>query len=308
MVSLYSRHTLRNIRLNINTHSPLNYHRENPADMIPQLFPSSDEGCAYVAQLVIDRITEFAPSADKPFVLGLPTGSSPEGVYRRLVEAHKNGLSFRHVVTFNMDEYCGLAPSNDQSYHYFMNHHFFSHVDIPKCNIHILNGQAEDFAAECTAYEAKIASFGGIKLFLAGVGVEGHIAFNEKGSTRDSRTRQVFLDESTIRVNSRFFEDPALVPRSALSVGVSTVLDAYEVVILAFGFAKAEAVKKTLLAEISADCPSTFAREHTNSQLIIDTGSASGLGALAQSLPMHDGQVQFEVEDLVKGGKKVEAK
>lgn len=273
--------------------------------MIPQLFPSSDQGCAYVAQLVIDRIVAFNPTEERPFVLGLPTGSSPEGVYRRLVEAHKNGLSFRNVVTFNMDEYCGLAPTNDQSYHYFMYHHFFSHVDIPEKNIHILNGQSDNFEQECANYEATIASFGGINLFLAGVGVEGHIAFNEKGSTRESRTRQVFLDESTIRVNSRFFEDPSQVPRSALSVGVSTVLAAHEVIILAFGFAKAEAVKKTLLAEVSSDCPSTFAREHLNSQLIIDTGSASGLGALAQSLPMHDGSPVFEELAAVK---KVEAK
>ncbi|HBG35934.1 MAG TPA: glucosamine-6-phosphate deaminase, partial [Treponema sp.] len=165
------------------------------------------EACSlWAANHIARRINETAPTAKKPFVLGLPTGGTPIGTYRALIALNKAGkVSFEHVVTFNMDEYVGLPSDHPQSYHRFMWDNFFSHVNIKKENVHILNGMAQDLDAECEAYEKTIASFGGIKLFLGGVGVDGHIAFNEPGSSLTSRTRIKTLTRETIQVNSRFF-------------------------------------------------------------------------------------------------------
>lgn len=208
--------------------------------------------------------------------MGLPTGSSPEQVYKKLVEKYQAGeISFKNVVTFNMDEYVGISPSNDQSYHYFMHHHFFDHVDIPKENINILNGQAEDRQKECADYEEKIKKIGGIHLFLGGIGPNGHIAFNEVGSSSDSITREIALEESTIKANSRFFATSADVPRFALSVGIATVLAAKEIVILAFGSAKSNAVKHSLTGEISSECPGSFMRLHSNCTFVMDQLAAA---------------------------------
>lgn len=195
-----------------------------------------------------ERINNFGPTSENPFVLGLPTGSSPEKVYKHLVSAHKaGGISFRHVVTFNMDEYVGLRENHPQSYHTFMWSNFFSHVDIPPSQVNILNGNAADLGAECLSYEKKIKSYGGIELFLGGVGSDGHIAFNEPGSSLASRTRVKTLTCSTVRDNARFFEDDvSKVPTQALTVGVGTVLDAHEIVVIVTGQHKALAVQKCL--------------------------------------------------------------
>jgi glucosamine-6-phosphate deaminase len=233
------------------------------------------KGCNYVAEYIIKTIKDFDPIPERPFVLGLPTGSSPEPVYAYLVEAYKEGrISFKNVVTFNMDEYVGLSPSNDQSYHYFMYKHFFNHVDIPKENINILDGLATNVEEECAAYEEKIKEIGGIHLFMGGIGPNGHIAFNEVGSTADSVTRQIILEESTIIANSRFFESIDDVPKSAVSVGIATVLSAKEVIVLAFGQAKAKAVKNSLCGEISSACPGSFMRLHDNVQFVMDKAAS----------------------------------
>ena len=171
----------------------------------------------------------------KPFVLGLPTGSSPLGVYKELIRMNKNGeVSFKNVVTFNMDEYVGLPKTHDQSYYYFMHENFFDHlVDMKPENINILNGMADDPVKECEAYEEKIKSYGGIDLFMGGIGVDGHIAFNEPFTSLNSRTGLRTLTTDTRIVNSRFFDhDMNKVPKMALSVGVGTVCDAKEVLIL----------------------------------------------------------------------------
>ena len=158
-----------------------------------------------------------------------------------LVMACKEGrVSFKNVVTFNMDEYVGLPESHPQSYHTFMAEHLFNHIDCPKENIHILNGNAEDLEAECRHYEEMIREAGGIDLFLGGIGPDGHIAFNEPGSSLRSRTRVKTLTSDTRIANSRFFDnDPEKVPAHALTVGVGTVMDAREVLILANGHHKA---------------------------------------------------------------------
>jgi glucosamine-6-phosphate deaminase len=202
----------------------------------------------WVAYYVAQKIKKANPTKQRPFVLGLPTGSSPIGTYQQLVELHRQGeVSFKNVVTFNMDEYVGLPEDHPQSYHYFMWHHLFSHVDIPHENVNILNGNAPDLEEECEAYEEKIRKIGGIDLFLGGIGPDGHIAFNEPGSSLSSRTRIKTLTYDTCVANSRFFGgDPNKVPKTALTVGVATVMDAREVLIIITGFGKARALRSVV--------------------------------------------------------------
>ena len=210
--------------------------------------PDYDTMSRWAAQYIVRKIRDFAPTPDRPFVLGLPTGSSPIGTYRHLVGLNAQGkVSFRDVVTFNMDEYVGLPETHPESYHYFMWHHLFSHVDIRRENVNILNGNAKDLEGECAAYEERIRKVGGIELFLGGIGPDGHIAFNEPGSSLSSRTRVKTLTYDTRVANSRFFggkvED---VPKTALTVGVATVMDAQEVVILVSGINKAHALQRVV--------------------------------------------------------------
>ena len=198
----------------------------------------------WVASYVVRKIREFKPTPDKPFVLGLPTGSSPLGTYKELVAMHKAGkVSFQNIVTFNMDEYIGIPKDHPESYHSFMWNNFFSHIDIKKENVNILNGNANDLEKECADYEARIKKIGGIHLFLGGIGPDGHIAFNEPGSSLSSRTRVKTLTLDTTLANARFFDnDIAKVPKTALTVGVATVLDSKEVLIIINGYKKARAL------------------------------------------------------------------
>ncbi|KAK4174600.1 hypothetical protein QBC36DRAFT_312816 [Triangularia setosa] len=207
----------------------------------------------YAANYIVNRINSFQPSPTNPFVLGLPTGSSPEIVYRILVEKYRAGkVSFQNVVTFNMDEYVGLPRDHPESYHSFMHKHFFSHVDMHPDNINMLDGNASDIEAHCFDYEAKIKALGGINLFLAGIGEDGHIAFNEPGSSLASRTRVKTLAYDTILANSRFFgNDVGKVPRMALTVGVQTILDSTEVVALVLGARKALALQHCIEQGVS---------------------------------------------------------
>ncbi len=202
----------------------------------------------WVAYYVAKKIKDFNPTKDNPFVLGLPTGSSPIGTYQHLVKLYKEGkLSFQNVITFNMDEYVGISEDHPESYHYFMNHYFFSHINIPHENINILNGNAKDLKKECKDFEKKIKKVGGIHLFLGGIGPDGHIAFNEPGSSLTSRTRIKTLTYDTQLANSRFFDnDINKVPKTALTVGVGTVMDAEEVLIIVNGYKKAHALQKVV--------------------------------------------------------------
>lgn len=193
-------------------------------------------------------------------------------VYARLVARHRRGdISFRHVVTFNMDEYVGLAEQHPESYHSFMYKHFFSHVDVPPESVHILNGNAPDLEAECIAYEEKIRLAGGIELFLGGIGPDGHIAFNEPGSSLASRTRVKTLAYDTIVANSRFFGgDVNAVPRMALTVGVGTVLDAREVVAIVTGAHKALALKKCVEDGVNHMWTLSALQQHPHALLCAD--------------------------------------
>ncbi|CRG84305.1 glucosamine-6-phosphate deaminase [Talaromyces islandicus] len=233
---------------------------------------SSEQAAKYISEYIIQRINAFAPTTERLFVLGLPTGSSPLPIYRALITAFKEKrVSFRHVVTFNMDEYVGLERDHPESYHSFMYTNFFSHVDINPENINILDGNAKNLAEECLAYEAKIKSFGGIELFLGGVGSDGHIAFNEPGSSLASRTRIKSLAYETVLANSRFFNgDLNSVPRMALTVGVQTIMDAREVIILATGTAKALAVQQAIEGSVSHMCTLSCLQLHPCSMIVVD--------------------------------------
>lgn len=209
------------------------------------IFPDFNGMSKWTAHYVAHRINTSNATSENPFVLGLPTGSSPLGVYKELVALYEQGkVSFKNVVTFNMDEYVGLSEDHPQSYHYFMRENLFSHIDIPDDQIHIPNGNAPDLKAECYEYEEKIRSTGGIDLFLGGIGEDGHIAFNEPGSSLSSRTRLKTLTYDTVVANARFFGgDVNKVPKTALTVGVGTVMDAGEVLILVSGIKKARALR-----------------------------------------------------------------
>ena len=229
-----------------------------------------DNMSKWTARYIAARIK--AHKEERPFVLGLPTGSSPIGVYSELIKMYEAGeISFKNVVTFNMDEYVGLPREHDQSYWYFMHYYFFDHVDVPAENINILNGLAEDAEAECARYEEKIASYGGIDLFLGGIGVDGHLAFNEPGTSLTSRTGLRKLTSDTRIVNSRFFDnDPEKVPAYALSVGIGTVMDAKEVIVVINGHNKARALAKVVEGGISQKWTCSALQMHQNAIICCD--------------------------------------
>ena len=231
------------------------------------------------ANHITKAIVDFEPTAKKPFVLGLPTGSSPLGTYKKLIELNKAGkVSFEHVVTFNMDEYVGLPENHPQSYHYFMWENFFKHINIKKENVHILNGMARDVQAECAAYEKAIEDAGGIRLFLGGVGVDGHLAFNEPGSSLGSRTRVKSLTRDTMIVNSRFFGgDINQVPATALTVGVATVTSAAEVLVLITGHNKARALAHAVERGISQMWTISVLQMHPKALIVCDEDATDEL-------------------------------
>ncbi len=242
--------------------------KENPQD------------CAnWTAEYIAKRINDFAPTADKPFVLGLPTGSTPLPTYKRLIELYKAGkVSFANVVTFNMDEYIGLPAEHPQSYHYFMHENFFKYIDIQPQNINILDGMALNPEEEATRYEEKIKKYGKINLFLGGVGEDGHIAFNEPGSSLVSRTRIKTLTTDTRKVNARFFDnDMNKVPETALTVGVGTILDAEEVVILITGHKKARALQHAVEGGVCQMWTVSALQMHPKSILVCDDDATDEL-------------------------------
>ncbi|TEW56774.1 glucosamine-6-phosphate deaminase [Psychromonas sp. RZ22] len=239
---------------------------------------ASDVGL-WSARYIADKINHFAPTAERPFILGLPTGSTPLTTYQGLIKLYQaNKVSFKHVITFNMDEYVGLNPKHPESYHYFMHENFFKHIDIPSENINLLNALATDLAAECLRYENKIKSTGKIHLFLGGVGIDGHIAFNEPGSSLASRTRVTALTTDTRIANSRFFEnDINKVPKLALTIGVATLLDASEVLILVAGRHKALALEAVIEGSVNHQWTISALQLHPNTVIVCDTDATMEL-------------------------------
>lgn len=234
--------------------------------------PSIDAIAEWAATYVVKRIQTVAPTSDRPFVLGLPTGSTPLPMYHKLIALHHQGkVSFQHVVTFNMDEYVGLPADHPESYRSYMFQNFFSQIDLPPEQIHLLDGNAPDLAAECQRYEAQMQALGGVDLWIGGVGEDGHIAFNEPGSSLQSRTRIKTLTDRTRRANARFFNhDINQVPRCALTVGVGTILAAQEVMILAHGDHKAMALHHAIEGSVNHLWTISALQLHPHSIIVCD--------------------------------------
>ncbi len=233
----------------------------------------------WTANYIAKEILKFKPTKEKPYVIGLPTGSSPIGVYEELIKLYKRHvISFKHVITFNMDEYVGIAKTHPQSYYSFMRRTLFDHIDILEENINILDGNANDLEKECSDYENKIKASGGIQLFLGGIGPDGHLAFNEPGSSLSSRTRIKTLTEDTKIANSRFFNnDVDKVPKTALTVGVGTILDAREIVIISSGIQKAAAIQHAIELGVNHMWTVSALQLHNKGMMICDEEAVSEL-------------------------------
>jgi len=225
------------------------------------------------ARLVADRLRK------KPnLVLGLATGSTPLGLYKELIRMHRDeGLDFSKVTTFNLDEYVGLPPSHDQSYHYFMHENLFKDINLDVRHIHVPQGMAKDIDAFCDWYEKRIQECGGIDLQVLGIGGNGHIAFNEPGSSLGSRTRIKTLTGTTRMDNARFFKNQEEVPRYAITMGVGTIMDARELLLVANKTSKADAVKAAVEGPITAMCPASIIQMHQKAYVFVDAPAASKL-------------------------------
>jgi glucosamine-6-phosphate deaminase len=232
-----------------------------------------DAEVAKQAAAMFAQVIKAKPNA----VIGLATGSTPERTYGEMAKLHREqGLSFKQVMSFNLDEYWGLDGDHDQSYRYFMNDRLFKHIDIRPWNTFVLNGKAANPYLECQAYETKIVSVGGVDIWLLGIGGNGHIAFNEPGSPVDSRTRLVSLTPETIAANSdgRFFKNAAEVPRCALSAGIGTIREARRIVLLATGAKKADAVAAAAEGDFTPACPASLLQDHPDCTFIVDQAAA----------------------------------
>lgn len=222
----------------------------------------SDKAC----ELIVSKLKSL-----KEPVLGLATGSTPEGFYDRLIEVYKRGtVSLKETTTFNLDEYVGLSKDDPQSYHYYMDHRLFKHIDIKEENAHLPNGDAPDLKEESKRYEQLIKEAGGVDLQLLGLGTNGHIAFNEPGTSFDSRTQVVDLTESTIEANSRFFDNVDDVPTQAVTMGIGSILESNEIIMLVSGANKADALAQIINGEMTEDCPATVLQKHQNVTIIAD--------------------------------------
>ena len=224
-------------------------------------------------KIVADRLRK------KPdLVLGLATGSTPLGLYKELIRMYKEeGLDFSKVTTFNLDEYVGLPPTHNQSYHYFMYENFFNHININPRYIHIPHGMAKDVDTFCDWYEKRIIECGGIDLQILGIGANGHIAFNEPGSSLGSRVRIKTLTEKTRNDNARFFASMDEVPKYAITMGIGTVMDSKEIILIANGEKKANAIKDAVEGPITGMCPATIVQMHRKVYVLLDKEAASKL-------------------------------
>lgn len=225
-----------------------------------------DEMSEKACELIVQKINAM----ERP-VLGLATGSTPEGLYDRLIEAKQSQqVSFDKTTTFNLDEYVGLSEEDEQSYHYYMHERFFKHIDIKSDHVHLPQGDADNLKEECKRYDQLIKDSGGIDLQLLGLGANGHIAFNEPGTSFTGRTQVVDLTESTIEANSRFFDSMDEVPTQAISMGIGTILESDEIVMLVSGENKAEALAEIVNGKVSEDWPATVLQNHENVTIIAD--------------------------------------
>jgi glucosamine-6-phosphate deaminase len=236
--------------------------------------PNRDAICAIAARIIRRRMLEN----DGRVVLGLATGETPLRLYAELARMHREeGLDFSRATTFNLDEYVGLAADHPQSYRTYMRRNFFSWVNVPEKNIHIPDGRAEDIPAACAAYERAIRDAGGIDVQVLGIGSDGHVGFNEPSSSLSSRTRIKTLTPRTLRDNARFFDAPEQVPHHVITMGIGTILEAREVLLLAFGEGKAQAVAKTVEGPLGAMMPASVLQMHERARVMVDEAAAADL-------------------------------
>ncbi|SFA88048.1 glucosamine-6-phosphate deaminase [Lentibacillus halodurans] len=236
---------------------------------VKDYYEMSKKTCEYV----VDQVNKL----DRP-VLGLATGSTPEGLYRQLIGQYKEGhVSFNHVTTFNLDEYVGLAADDPNSYRYYMNEKLFNHIDLPEDRAFLPNGDEEDLAKECRDYEMLIRDSGHIDLQILGLGLNGHIGFNEPGTAFDSRTHIVELDASTRQANARFFPTMDDVPEKAITMGIDTIMESKQIVLLVSGEKKADAVHQLVNGEITEEFPASILQKHQNVTVVADKGALSRL-------------------------------
>ncbi len=243
--------------------------------------PTYDELAQWAAHYVVYRINRHKPTPKRSFVLGLPSGSTPLGMFAELAKCYQEGkVSFANVVFFGMGEYVGVGAGDEHGFQYFLWDKFLKFVNIKKEHVHFLNGLTTDYAKECANYEKAIAAAGGVNLFIGGVGEDGHIAFNEPYSSLRSRTRAKMLTPSTIRANSRFFGgDESKVPNKVLTIGIETMMEAEEVMILASGQAKAPAIKQAVEGAITHVWPISVLQQHPHGIIACDAEAAQGLSA-----------------------------
>ncbi|MGI6152602.1 MAG: glucosamine-6-phosphate deaminase [Christensenellaceae bacterium] len=234
------------------------------------IYKSAEEMGSAAATIISSRVLE-----KKTSVLGLATGSTPVPVYQHMVKLYNEGVvDYSKVTTYNLDEYCGLSPEHEQSYYYFMMENLFRHINIPHSNIHVLNGLAGDVEAECNAYDAAIERDGGIDLQLLGIGINGHIGFNEPGEAYIFSTHKTTLTESTIEANKRFFGSADDVPRYAVTMGIGSIMKARSVLLVATGKSKAQAIRDMLLKDPSPACPASVLQLHSNVTVMLDEAAA----------------------------------
>jgi len=233
-----------------------------------KILKSKSEIAKYAAKIIKNQI-EAKPNT----ILGLATGNTMLPLYKELI---KLKINFKKVKTFNLDEYCGLKPKNKTSFRYFMEKNLFKHVNIKKSNINFLRGDKKDYKKECSNYERKIKSLGGIDLQILGIGQNGHIAFNEPGSSFKSKTRRIKLTTSTKKANSSDFNSYEKVPNYALTMGIGTIMKSKQILLIANGKHKREVIKKTLSGKITTKVPASILRKHKNTKFILDLQTVSG--------------------------------
>ncbi|MEO9004749.1 MAG: glucosamine-6-phosphate deaminase, partial [Ginsengibacter sp.] len=244
-----------------------------------EIFKTPKEGSVYVAQLIAILIKE-KDSQGKKAVIGLATGSTPKSLYEELVRMHnEEGLSFKNVITFNLDQYYPMEADALNSYHYFMRKYLFEQTDIDPQNYFLPNGMVpkDKIKAHCADYERKIEEAGGIDLQILGIGTNGHIGFNEPGSTLYSRTRLIALDNSTRIANSREFGNVSEVPRMAISMGISTILKSHRILLMAWGKTKAPVIQKAVEGKSTEEIPASLLQHHDNCSFVLDEDAASEL-------------------------------
>ncbi|MCH2025396.1 MAG: glucosamine-6-phosphate deaminase [Verrucomicrobiales bacterium] len=249
------------------------------------------EECASIGGRIIANLINGKPNA----VLGLATGSTPIPLYSELVRMHKEeGLSFSEVTSFNLDEYIGLSGEHPCSYQFFMNEELFGKIDIKSNSAHIPNGEAQDIQSECLQYEQAIRSSGGIDLQVLGIGSDGHIGFNEPGSSLGSRTRIKTLTGETIEDNARFFDNPDQVPRHCITMGVGTIMDSETVLLFAFGEGKADIISKAVEGPVSAMVPASILQLHPNVKVIVDEAAGSNLANISYYKEVYENKPDWQ--------------